>query len=621
MADAKPRRKINFDNVREEASALIWAHRKSLAIGLVLMLINRIAGLVLPYTPKILGDYILTPNRPDRLPELALLAATATIIQVASSFGLSQVVSVAAQRAIATMRESVQRHIIRLPVSYFDSTKSGVLISRIMNDPEGIRNLIGTGVIQMVGGLVTAVIAFVVLLRLHWQLTLATVVFLVVFALAISFAMKRLRPIFRKRGEITAEVTGRLAESLGGVRLVKTYVAEEREQKVFSEGVLSLFRNIASTITGTSAVGAFSTLVIGGISVMILYVGGKTLLAGAMSVTDLLTYVLFVGMMVAPLAQIASISTQISEAFAGLDRIREIRMMATEDDEDATRSPVADVSGDVAFEHVDFAYEPDKPVLHDVSFHSPAGTTTALVGPSGSGKSTLIGLVMAFHRPGAGVIRVDGRDLQELRLRDYRRQLGVVMQDNFLFDGTIRENIAFSKPNATDEEIRAAGHIAHVDEFVDRFEQGYDTVVGERGVKLSGGQRQRVGIARAIVADPRILLLDEATSSLDSESEAMIQDGLRALRQGRTTFVIAHRLSTIQSADQILVLDNGRIVERGTHAQLIANNGLYRRLYERQQGLVRDLFINPGEDPVPVEGEDLHETAARAAARTSTQTL
>ena len=577
----------------------MWGHRKSLAIGLGLMVINRIAGLVLPYTPKILGDYILTPNRPDRLVDLALLAGGATIIQVASSFGLSQVVSVAAQRAIATMREEVQRHIIRLPVSYFDSTKSGVLISRIMNDPEGIRNLIGTGIIQLVGGLLTAVIAFVVLLNLHWKLTLATVVFLLVFAGVISYAMKRLRPIFRKRGEITAEVTGRLAESLGGVRLVKTYVAEEREQQVFGEGVTRIFRNIASTITGSSAVSAFSTLVIGAISVMILYYGGRTLLAGEMKVTDLFTYVVFVGMMVAPLAQIASISTQITEAFAGLDRIREIRTMPTEDDEDETRHAVAHVNGDVEFRHVDFEYETGKPVLRDVSFHSPAGTTTALVGPSGSGKSTLIGLVMAFHRPVSGMILVDAQDLNTLRLRDYRRQLGVVMQDNFLFDGTIRENIAFSKPTATDEEIRAAGHIAHVDEFVSRFEMGYDTIVGERGVKLSGGQRQRVAIARAIVADPRVLLLDEATSSLDSESEAMIQDGLRSLRKGRTTFVIAHRLSTIQSADQILVLDDGRIVERGTHKELLLNYGLYRRLYERQQGLVQDLFINPGEDPVP----------------------
>ncbi|MGQ0815300.1 MAG: ABC transporter ATP-binding protein [Gemmatimonadota bacterium] len=621
MAEDKPRRKINFGNVREEAGGLIWEHRRPLAIGLVLMLFNRISGLVLPYMPKLLGDYVLTPQRPDRLTPLALLAVGAIVVQVTSSFALSQVVSVAAQRAIAHMRETVQQHIIRLPVSYFDSTKSGVLISRIMNDPEGIRNLIGTGVIQLVGGLVTAAIAFVVLLRLHWQLTLATLLFLIVFALVISIAMKRLRPIFRQRGEITAEVTGRLAESLGGVRLVKTYVAEDREQQVFGAGVTRLFKNIASTITGTSAVTAFSTLVIGGISVMIFTVGGRSLLAGEMRVTDLFTYVLFVGMMVAPLAQIAAISTQISEAFAGLDRIREIRTMTTEDDEDMQREPIADVAGDVAFRNVDFEYNEGVPVLRNVAFHSPAGTTTALVGPSGSGKSTMIGLVMAFHRPTSGVITVDDRNLTSLRLRDYRRQLGVVMQDNFLFDGTIRENIAFSKPDATDAEIRAAGRIAHVDEFVNRFDAGYDTIVGERGVKLSGGQRQRVAIARAIVADPRILVLDEATSSLDSESEALIQDGLRSLRKGRTTFVIAHRLSTIQSADQILVLDEGRIVERGTHVELLRVSGLYRRLYERQQGLVRDLFINPGEDPVPAQDEDIHEAAARVAARTSAQKL
>ena len=617
MAENKPRRKINFGNVREEARSLIWDHRRSLAIGIALMLVNRISGLALPMMPKILGDYIIGPHRPDLLVPLALLAAGATIIQAITSFSLSQVVSVAAQRAIAKMREAVQQHVLRLPVSYFDSTKSGVLISRIMNDPDGIRNLIGTGLVQLVGGFVTAIITFVILLNLYWQLTIATVVFLIVFAVVISVSMKRLRPIFRKRGEITAEVTGRLAESLGGVRLVKTYVAEEREEKVFGEGITRLFKNIASTITGTSAVTAFSTIVVGGISIMILVVGGRSILAGRMTVFDLFTYVMYVAWMVAPMAQIASIGPQITEAFAGLDRIREIRTMATEEDEDELREPVTDVRGDVVFDHVDFEYEAGAPVLRDVSFHSPAGTTTALVGPSGAGKSTLIGLVMAFHRPIKGRIEVDGRDLANLRLRDFRSQLGVVMQDNFLFDGTVRENIAFSKPGATDEEIGAAGRIAHCDEFVNRFEHGYDTIVGERGVKLSGGQRQRVAIARAVVADPRILLLDEATSSLDSESEAMIQDGLRSLRRGRTTFVIAHRLSTIQSADQILVMDEGRIVERGTHGELLHANGLYRRLYERQQGLVHDLFINPGEDPVPTEGEDIHEAATRVAARTA----
>ena len=620
MAEATPKRKkINYANVRQEARVLVWAHRGTLAIGLLIMLVNRAVGLVIPAMPKALGDWVLTPHRPDRLWILAGLALGATLVQAASSFAISQIVSVAAQRAITDMRRTVEQHVLRLPVSYFDSTKSGILISRIMNDPEGIRNLIGTGLIQLVGGIVTALLAFVILMKMNAQLTIATIGFLLLFAFSISFAMKRLRPIFRKRGEITAEVTGRLGETLGGVRLVKTYTAEEREDAVFEEGVVRLFKNIASTITGTSAVAAISSLVAGAIAVMILLVGGHSVLNGNMKVTDLFSYVMFVISMVLPLLQISSISTQITEAFAGLDRIREIRSMPTEIEEDEGRAVVESVDGAVTFDKVTFEYEPGVPVLHDVSFHSPEGTTTALVGPSGSGKSTLIGLVMAFHRPLEGEIRVDGKDLTGLRLRDYRRQLGVVMQDNFLFDGTIRDNIAYSKPTATDAEIREAGRIAHVDEFVSRFEKGYDTIVGERGVKLSGGQRQRVAIARAIVADPRILVLDEATSSLDSESEALIQDGLRSLRRGRTTFVIAHRLSTIISADQILVLDAGRIVERGTHAELLRTNGLYRRLYERQQGLVRDLFINPGEDPVPQAAEDVHEAAARVAARTGQQ--
>ncbi|HEX6609900.1 MAG TPA: ABC transporter ATP-binding protein [Hyphomicrobiaceae bacterium] len=529
---------------------------------------------------------------------------------------MSQIVSVAAQKAIATMRSEVQSHVIRLPVGYFDSTKSGVLISRIMNDPEGIRNLIGTGLIQLTGGIVTAVGALIILVALHWQLTVATIGFMSVFAFVLSAAMKRLRPVFRKRGEITAEVTGRLGEALGGVRLVKTYVAEDREQRVFAEGVDKLFKNIASTITGTSAVTAVSTLVVGGVGVMILIVGGRAVVEGTWKITDMFTYVMFVAWMVTPLVQLASVGTQITEALAGLDRVRELRDTPTEDDEDEQRAPVTHVEGEVIFDDVDFEYAPGVRVLRDISFTSPAGTTTALVGPSGAGKSTLIGIVMAFLRPTTGRVLVDGRDLSGLRLRDYRKQLGVVMQDNFLFDGTIRENITFSKPNATEEEVKAAGRIAHCDEFVNRFELGYDTVVGERGVKLSGGQRQRVAIARAILADPRVLVLDEATSSLDSESEAMIQDGLRSLRAGRTTFVIAHRLSTIYSADQILVLDDGQIVERGKHHDLLALNGLYRRLYEKQQGLVRDLFINPGEDPVPDAEEDAHEAAARVAART-----
>jgi subfamily B ATP-binding cassette protein MsbA len=431
-------------------------------------------------------------------------------------------------------------------------------------------------------------------------MTIGAIALLGLFAVAIGWSMKRLRPIFRERWEIQSEVTGRLGEALGGVRLLKVYVAEERERGIFHEGVDRLFQTIARTITGTSAVAAFSTVVVGTISVLIMIVGGRAILAGSMTLGDLVMYIFFVGLMVAPLVQIANIGTQLSEAFAGLDRIREIRSTPTEDAEDEEREPADELAGAVTFEGVDFEYQPDTPVLRDVSFHAPAGTTTALVGPSGAGKSTLINLVMAFARPKSGRILVDGRDLATLRLRDYRRQLGVVMQDNILFDGGIGENIAFAHPDAPEDEIRAAARIAHCDEFIDRFEDGYDTVVGERGVKLSGGQRQRVAIARAILADPRILILDEATSSLDSESEALIRDGLSNLRRGRTTFVIAHRLSTIQSADQILVVDDGRVVERGTHAELVANGeGLYRRLYEKQRLLVEDAYVNPGEDPIP----------------------
>jgi subfamily B ATP-binding cassette protein MsbA len=596
------RKKVNFANVRAEARQIVRDHRRTLALGLGIMVINRLAGLVIPATPKFLIDDVIGDNRPELLTVLVLAAAGAALVQAITSFTLSQVVSVAAQGAIARLRKDVNAHVLRLPVGYFDSTKTGVLISRIMTDPEGIRNLVGTGLVQLIGGLLTATIAFIILVTLNWRLTLGTVGLLLVFAASMAIAFKKLRPIFRKRGEINAEVTGRLAEALGGVRLLKTYVAEEREERVFGAGVDRLFRNIASTITGTSAVTAISTVIVGAIGVMILLVGGRSILAGEMSTGQLFSYVLYVGVMVAPLVQISSIGTQITEAFAGLDRIHELRAVRTEDAEDEERNAVRDVKGDVVFEDVHFAYKPDVPVLKGISFHAPAGTTTALVGPSGSGKSTLIGLVMAFYRPLQGRVLVDGRDLVGLRLREYREFLGVVMQDNFLFDGTIRENIAFAKPDATDAEIRNASRIAHCDEFIERFDEKYDTIVGERGVKLSGGQRQRVGIARAILADPRVLILDEATSSLDSEAEALIQDGLRVLRRGRTTFVIAHRLSTIRSADQILVLDDGQVVERGTHPQLMERRGLYRRLYEKQYGLFQDLYINPGEEPEPTRG-------------------
>jgi subfamily B ATP-binding cassette protein MsbA len=587
-----------------EARGLIREHRTSLSIGLALMVVNRVSGLVLPYTSKFLIDDVINKHRADLLLPLAAVAIVATIIQAVTSFALSQVVSIAAQRAITEMRKRVQEHVLRLPVSYFDSTKTGVVISRVMTDAEGVRNLVGTGLIQLLGSSLTAVLAIGVLLYVNWKLTSVTIVALLLFGGMMTIAFKRLRPLFRERGAINAEVTGRLTETIGGVRLVKVYTAEPRERLVFARGVHKLFRNVAKTITGTSAVGAGTAVVTGIIGVFLILIGGRSVLAGTMTLGDMFMYVFFIGLLALPLVQIASIGTQVSEAFAGLDRIREIRDMATEDFADASKSSIDEVEGDVAFDDVTFEYVPDVPVLKHVSFTAPAGSTTALVGASGGGKSTLIGLVMAFNHPRSGRVLVDGRDVTSLRLRDYRSNLGVVMQDNFLFDGTIRENIAFSKPGATEEEIRAAARIAHCDEFVSGFKDGYDTIVGERGVKLSGGQRQRVAIARAVLADPRILILDEATSSLDSESEALIRDGLRSLRRGRTTFVIAHRLSTIESADQILVLEHGEIIERGTHRQLIALGGRYRQLYEKQYGAEKDEYINPGEDFSAVGASD-----------------
>ena len=505
----------------------------------------------------------------------------------------------AAQRAITDMRKRVQAHVTRLPIGYFDSTKTGVLISRIMTDAEGIRNLVGTGLTQLSGGLVTAFIALGVLFYLSWQLTSVTLLILLSFAAAMATAFTRLRPLFRARGQINAEVTGRLNETLGGIRIVKAYTVEKREQRIFAHGAHRLFRNVAKTITGVSAITAVSTLVIGAIGVLMIMVGGRAILANTMTLGDFVAYIFFTGLMAAPLVQIASIGTQITEAFAGLDRIREIRQMATEDEEDEQRQPLLRVHGDIVCQDVSFEYTPGTPVLRHISFEASAGTTTALVGSSGSGKSTLISLVMAFNRPQTGRILIDGHDLATVRLRDYRAHLGVVLQENFLFDGTIADNIRFARPNATRDEIRHVSRIAHCEEFINGFDDGYDTVVGERGVKLSGGQRQRVAIARAILADPRILILDEATSSLDSESEALIQDGLQSLRRGRTTFVIAHRLSTIQSAEQILVIEDGEIVERGTHQELLARAGRYRQLYDKQYKLERDRFINPGEDFTP----------------------
>jgi len=583
----------------QDARELIWQHRYRLALGMLLMIINRLVGLVLPTTSKYLIDDVVLKHRGELLVPLAVAAGAATLIQAVTSFLLSQILGVAAQRAITEMRKSVQEHIERLPIRYFDSTQTGVLISRIMSDAEGIRNLVGSGLVQLVGGLVTAVLALTVLFYLNWRLTSVIIIALAAFGGAMATAFKRLRPLFRERGQINAEVTGRLTESLGGIRIVKAYAAEKREELVFARGAHRLFRNVRRSMTGVSAVTSFSTLIVGLIGVLLTLVGGRDILAGSMTLGDFFMYIFFTALVAAPLVEIASIGTQITEAFAGLDRIREIKRMATEDEDDAERARLEEIAGEIVFNDVSFEYNEEVPVLNHVSFRAPAGSTTALVGSSGSGKSTLISLVMAFNRPLAGQVTVDGHDLSSVRLRDYRRQLGVVLQDNFLFDGSIAENIGFANPHATREQIVAASRVAHCEEFIDGFADGYDTIVGERGVKLSGGQRQRVAIARAILAEPKILILDEATSSLDSESESLIQDGLQSLRRGRTTFVIAHRLSTIRSADQILVLEHGEIVERGTHQELLSAGGRYKQLYDKQYKFERNQFINPGEDFTP----------------------
>ena len=611
MADKPEKKKVNLTNAWQEARALVWQHRRRLAIGLAVMLVSRLAGLVLPATSKFLIDDVIGHGRADLLWPLALAAGGATLIQAVSSFGLSQLLGVAAQRAINDMRRRVQAHVTRLPVRFFDSTKTGVLISRIMTDPEGIRNLVGTGLVQLVGGLVTAALALGILFYLNWQLTTVTILVLLTFGGVMALAFAKLRPIFRERGKINAEVTGRLGESVSGIRVVKAYTAERSEQLVFTRNAHRLFRNVAKTITSISAVESFATLIIGVVGVMMMVIGGRAILAGTMTLGDWVMYIFFTGLVAAPLIQIASIGTQITEALAGLDRIHELRSMSTEREEDLDRAPLADVRGDVEFQDVSFAYDAGKDVLRHINFRAPAGSTTALVGSSGSGKSTLLSLVMAFNRPGAGRILVDGKDLAGVRLRDFRSHLGVVLQENFLFDGTIAENIRFARPHASQAELRTVSRVAHCDEFIERFEQQYDTVVGERGVKLSGGQRQRVAIARAILADPAILILDEATSSLDSESEQLIQDGLSALRAGRTTFVIAHRLSTIQSADQILVIEGGEIVERGNHAELLARAGRYRQLYDKQYRLERNRFVNPGEEWGGAEPEEAPVTAQR----------
>jgi ABC-type multidrug transport system fused ATPase/permease subunit len=589
---AEEKKRFKLSNAWREARELMVAHRRHLILGALLLLVNRLLGLALPASSKYIIDEVIVKKRGELLISIALIIVLATVLQALASFSLSQILGIAAQRTITEMRKKVQSHMGRLPISYFDSTQTGKLITRIMTDAEGVRILVGPGLVQLSGSLITALISIGGLFYLNWRLTMLLILILSVFGGGLVYAFNRLRPLFRERAEILSQVTGRLAQSLGGIRIIKAYTAEMREELVFARGAHRLFRNLRQSTTATSYLNAFSSVIIGAAGVAVILGGGNAVLSGRMTLGDLFTYLFFTGLIAMPVIEIAAIGTQISEAFAGLDRVREILNLPTEDEEDVTKETIGEMRGEVEFENVWFEYNSGQPVLKNVSFKAPAGSTTALVGSSGSGKSTLISLVMNFNRPLFGQIKIDGRDLSKIRLRDYRSHLGVVLQDNFLFDGTIAENINFPKPQARNDEIQRVSRLAHCEEFIDGFADKYGTVVGERGVKLSGGQRQRIAIARALLADSKILILDEATSNLDSESELLIQEGLRSLRRGRTTFVIAHRLSTIRSADQILVLENGEIVERGTHQTLLAAEGRYKELYDKQYRFERDQFTS-----------------------------
>ncbi|HEV3039876.1 MAG TPA: ABC transporter ATP-binding protein [Candidatus Angelobacter sp.] len=580
---------------------LIRPRRYRLAMGFVLLAISRVTGLALPYSSRLLLDVVIPRKDMQLLLLLVVGVVLASLVQGATSYALTQLLSKDGQRAIAELRRKVQAHVARLSVSYYDSTKSGTLVARIMSDVEGVRNIIGTGLMEFVGGVLTAAIVLVWMIKISRVMTGIAVGALFLFALVLKRAFKTIRPIFRERGKINADVTGRLTESLGGVRVVKGYHAEEREHKVFSGGVEKLLQNVLSSLTAMSTMGLASTLVMGSVGAIIMLIGGREMMSGHMTPGQFFQYTLFMGYLAAPVMQITNIGSQITEAIAGLDRTREIFGELQEHADPERTIALPHIQGRLEFEHVNFEYEAGKPVLQDVSFIATPGSVAALVGSSGSGKSTIIGLVAAFHKPTQGTIYIDGHNLSKVRLDAYRPRLGVVLQESFLFAGTIRENIIFSRPEATEEEMLRACRIAHVDEFAEKFQDKYDTVIGERGVKLSGGQRQRVSIARAVLADPRILILDEATSSLDSESEAFIQQGLKYLMAGRTTFVIAHRLSTIRQADQILVVEAGKIVERGNHDALYALKGRYYDLYTRQHGLESNLLLAPGEGGKPID--------------------
>ena len=589
------RPKPPLKKVMPEVWKLVKPRRWLLAGSFLLMIVNRLCSFALPISSRYLINNVMYKHQLHLLPYIIGTVAAATFLQGVTSYSLTQLLSTAGQRLIAELRRQVQEHIGRLPVAFYDENRTGTLVARIMTDVEGVRNLVGTGLIDFVGGILTAIIAFCILVRISTRMTLLTFCILLLFGLILQKAFKTIRPIFRERSRINAEVTGRLTESLGGVRVVKGYHAEQSEARVFAGGVERLLKNVISSITAQSLMTLSSTMVLGVVGALVMYLGAKEITAHRLDVGGYVEYTMLLAFMVAPIVQLVNIGTQLTEALAGLDRTTEILNEHEEDSEPNRSVPMPTIQGEVEFRNVTFAYEPDKPVLHDISFASRPGTVTALVGSSGSGKSTIISLICGFHTATGGQVLIDGTDLATIRLSSFRQQLGVVLQETFLFDGSIRENILFSRPEATEEQLRNACRIARVDEFAERFPEQYETIVGERGVKLSGGQRQRISIARAILADPRILILDEATSSLDSESEALIQSGLNFLMQGRTTFVIAHRLSTIRRADQILVVEQGRIVERGTHESLYQLQGRYYDLYTRQHGLEANLFLAPGE--------------------------
>jgi subfamily B ATP-binding cassette protein MsbA len=599
-----PKKKIDFRKAMPEVWKLVRPRKWLLLLGLVLVAINRVAGLTLPFVSRPFVNLVLRQHQGARLMPLVIAVFVATIIQAITSFSNTQLLSKAAQRMIAELRQQVQQHVGRLAVSFYDENRTGLLVSRIMNDVEGVRNLIGTGLVEFVGGLLTAVMAFIFLMHRSPKMTLIVFSVVGVFVFILRYAFKTIRPIFRERAKITGEVTGRLTESLGGVRVIKGYHAEEREAGVFRLGVLRLLDNVMRSLTATSLMSMAATTVLGIVGALVMLLSGRLALQNQMDDGTYIQYTMFLAFMIAPVIQVVNIGTQLTEAVAGIDRTVELLSEKDEFADAARVVKLGEISGRVRFDNVEFAYTPGKPVLHGISFRADPGTVTALVGSSGSGKSTIISLLCAFHTPTSGRVLVDDVDLATVDLSTYRSQLGVVLQDSFLFDGTIRENIMFSRPEADEEQFLFACRTACVDEFAERFPEGYDTIVGERGVKLSGGQRQRLSIARALLAEPRILILDEATSSLDSESEAMIQSGLSELMRGRTTFVIAHRLSTIRRADQILVVEDGLIVERGNHAELLALEGRYYDLYTRQHGLEANLFLAPGEGDEVEEPEE-----------------